>query len=292
MTFLELVQRTRRECGIPGDGPTTTANQTREMRRLVDWVSQAYVELQEERSDWDFLRKPTTFNTQHGTSQSSGDTVYSGNVYEIVTRTTTDFDSIGILYTGASNTPGATYYITTTTVLGSGDSTTLAGKQSYSVGSGATYDINLSDFAKWRSDSFRSYLKSAGIATQIILSQYYNYSDFRDFYLLGSRQLVTARPLYITVAPDRSLVLGFTPNDIYVVTGEYYRTPQVLSADADIPLMPDRFHMAIVYKAMMKYGLFESAAEQIEAGKAGYSMIANRLMAEYTPIIQNTSTFI
>ena len=63
MTFLQLVQRTRQECGIAGDGPTTVVGQTKSMKRLVDWVSQSYVEIQEECPDFDFLRKSVSFNT-------------------------------------------------------------------------------------------------------------------------------------------------------------------------------------------------------------------------------------
>jgi hypothetical protein len=167
---------------------------------------------------------------------------------------------------------------------------TVDGTQTYAVGSGLA--INLTDFASWRNNSFRQYLQSAGVATEIILSQYYNYSEFRDFYLLGSRKLVTGRPLYVTIAPDRSLLFGFTPNDVYVTSAEYYRTAQELTLDADEPLMPSRFHMAFVYKAMQKYGAFEVAQEQIAAGKEGYAMIINRLRQEYTPMVQATGSFL
>jgi hypothetical protein len=293
MTFLDIVKRTRQECGIAGDGPTTTVGQTREMKRLVDWVSQSYVEIQNEHEDWAFMRKSFSFLTQHGTTQTAGTTLMVGSVYEIVTRTTLDFDTVADLFTGASNTAGATYLITGTATLGVGDVTTLIGKQIYTVGSGATYDINLADFAYWRNDSFRSYLKSAGVGTEVILSQYYDFSQFRDFYLLGSRKLVTARPLYITIYPnDFSLMLGFTPNDVYYVHGEYYRTPHIMSADTDTPLFPAQFHMAIVYRAMEKYGLFEAASEQITAGKQFYSSYLNKMEAAYLPQIMSTGGFL
>ena len=223
MTFLQLVQRTRQECGIAGDGPTTTSGQTREMKRLCDWVSQAWVEIQEEHSDFLFMRKQVTFNTVNG-------------------------------------------------------------QQQYHVGTGL--DIDVSDFASWRRDSFMQYLESAGIATQIILSEYYDYTEFRNFYLLGSRQLVTGRPLYMTIAPDKSVLFGFTPNDIYVTKAEYYCVPQVLASDDDTPTMPSRFHMAIVYRAMQKYGLFEVANEQIQAGKEGYSQQIARLREDQLPMVR------
>jgi hypothetical protein len=168
---------------------------------------------------------------------------------------------------------------------------TVAGQQQYHVGAGL--DIDVSDFGEWRRDSFRSYLSSAGVGTEVILSHYYDYSDFRDYYLLGSRKLVTGRPLFIAANPsDRSLLLGFTPDDVYTVSGEYYRTPQLLTADADEPLMPVRYHMAIVYKAMIKYGMYEAAQEQITAGQEQYAKLFNRLVIDQTPPTTTAGSFI
>ena len=230
MTFLQLCNRAKQECGISGADLTTTVGQTKELKRLVDWVAQSYVEVQEERDDWDFMRKPVTFNT-------------------------------------------------------------VDGQQTYHVGSGL--DINIADFGKWRNDSFRAYLQSAGVGTEVILQQYYNYSEFRDFYLLGSRRLVTGRPLYITINPsDRALLLGFTPNDVYVTSAEYYCTPAEFTADADTPIFPSRFHMLVVYKAMQKYGLFESAQEQIESGRTQYNTMLNRMLSDQTPQIMHGGSFI
>ena len=221
MTFLELCKRVRQECGVAGDGPITTVNQTREMKRIVDWTSQAWVDIQNARADWEFMRSSVTFNT-------------------------------------------------------------MAGQQIYAPG----VDIPITDFKKWRNESFRQYLQSAGVATEIILGQYLSFSEFRDFYMLGSRRLVTGRPLYITITPDRHLAFGFTPNDTYVTTGEYYRKAQVLAADTDVPQMPEDYHMLIVYGAMKKYGMFEVANEQTAAASDGYTTLYNRLETEYAPAME------
>jgi len=220
MNFLELVKRARQECGIAGDGPITTVNQTREMKRLVDWTAQAWVDIQNERSDWDFLRKPVTFNT-------------------------------------------------------------VAGQQEYAAGS----DINITDFKKWRKDSFREYLESAGEGSQQYLGQS-NYTAFRDYYMFGSQRLITSMPLHISITPDRKLALGPCPDNVYVIEGEYYRRAQVLAADADVPLMDEDYHMLIVYGVMKKYGMFEVANEQISAAREEKSRLELRLINEYTPEIE------
>jgi hypothetical protein len=221
MTFLELVARLHQECGVSGSAPDTVIGQTGMMKRLVDWTAQAWVDIQNERFDWDFLKKPFTFNT-------------------------------------------------------------VAAQQEYS----AAGDISLADFKRWVNDSFRAYLTSAGVATEVILSQYPNYEDFRNFYLLGSRRLVTGRPLYVVIAPNRNLILGFTPNDVYTVSGEYWRSAQRLALDADGPIIPEDYQMLIVYYAMKKYGYFDVAAEQLATAKEESTKLYNRLVFDYTPRIE------
>lgn len=67
MTFLEIAQRIRQECGIPGSGPTTLVGQTGELKRVVDWMAAAYQDIQSKHLTWDFLRKEFTFSCVVGT---------------------------------------------------------------------------------------------------------------------------------------------------------------------------------------------------------------------------------
>lgn len=64
MNFLQLVNRTRSECGIPAE-PLTTLQSTlsRESGRFVDWVGQSWLDLQTQRADWQWMRQTFTFPT-------------------------------------------------------------------------------------------------------------------------------------------------------------------------------------------------------------------------------------
>ncbi len=76
MNYLELCRRARRECGIAGaeTNPTAVTSQVGEYRRLVDWVSEAWTEIQGRHTDWRWLRRELTFNTTAGDgSYSYGD---------------------------------------------------------------------------------------------------------------------------------------------------------------------------------------------------------------------------
>ena len=217
MNYLGLVNRTMQECGIPGSELTTTANQVTEKKRFVDWVAQAWLEIQLGIEDWQFLRSDFEFDT-------------------------------------------------------------VADQQSYDVES----DVLLTDFANWKDNSFRIYLKASTRSAESFLSQWL-YNEFRDVYMFGTNATATAQPSVISIAPDKALLFGLLPNDVYTVRGEYYMTPQELSDDADIPLMPTRFHMAIVYKAMMSYGVFEAATEVYQRGDTLYNTFINKLKADQAP---------
>lgn len=226
MNFLQLVNRTKAECGISGADLTTVVGATKELGRLVGWVSQAYVEIQESSPDLEWMRKPFSFDT-------------------------------------------------------------VAQQQSYD----ASTDMLLTDFGMFRNGSFRIYLKSAGVANEIFLNQL-DYTQFRDYYMYGTRQITYARPTNIAITPAKDLVLGLVPDTVYTVNGEYYINPVVLAADADTPAMPARYHMAIVYKAMMKYGMFESAQEQVTTGQQLYSEVMNKMNFDQSPTLLSAAPFI
>jgi hypothetical protein len=57
------------------------------------------------------------------------------------------------------------------------------------------------------------------------------------------------------------------------LTFEYWRTPQELVNNADQPRMPSRFHLCVVYRAMMQYALYENAQEVAQqAGRNAVKM--------------------
>lgn len=64
MNFLQLCQRTRQECGIAGTGPTAVTGQTGELKRVVDWVAEAYKRIcAKQMGNWKFLRSEFSVNT-------------------------------------------------------------------------------------------------------------------------------------------------------------------------------------------------------------------------------------
>lgn len=122
--------------------------------------------------------------------------------------------------------------------------------------------------------------------TNIILNNSFiphiDWSDFVAAYALSNIQ--SGQPIACTTTPAIELKFAPSPNAAYAVSGEYYKTPQELAVDSDIPEMPTTFHMAIVYRAMMKYARYDAAGEiysdaQIEYRRMIKSLELNQLQS-------------
>ena len=61
LTFLDLCQRLRQECGISGTGPSAVLNQVGEMQRIVSWIQTAWLDIQTAHQDWDYFRTTITW---------------------------------------------------------------------------------------------------------------------------------------------------------------------------------------------------------------------------------------
>ncbi len=122
----------------------------------------------------------------------------------------------------------------------------------------------ISRFARWYADKlvnrWKIYLQSAGVATQNELI-HISYDQYQFLYMLGANQSITGYPVHVAIDPQNNILLGPNPNDVYVVTGEYCRSRQVLSANVDTPEMPAQYHDLIVAETMLRYAEDQSAPE-------------------------------
>lgn len=221
MTFLQLVNRLITECGVSGGPLVTVASQTGSLGRCVNWVGDAWNELQTLHDDWIWMR------------------------------------SSNILGAGVSFVP-------------------LAGLPTCTLGIGAgQVGVATDSFGKWDRTTFRDYPTSVGVSSEIFLDCI-DFDVWRNDYMLGAMRTVQTRPTVIAIGPDQSLNVGPPSNGLYTVTGDYYMAPTLMALDADVPLgLPLRFHLLIVYMAMLKYAGYESAMDVYQRAIAE----TNRLMA-------------
>lgn len=63
MTFLDLVKRLRSEAGGSGTGPSAVTGQSGESLRFVNWINTAWQDIQNDQTEWRFMRFGFTLNT-------------------------------------------------------------------------------------------------------------------------------------------------------------------------------------------------------------------------------------
>ena len=145
-------------------------------------------------------------------------------------------------------------------------------------------DAGLTDFGNWKRDSFRASTVNNLYRDEQLLN-YMDWSTYRNLYRYANMRNTLARPVVVSITPNKDLAFGSTPDQAYTINGEYYTQPVSLSADSDTPGIPVRFQMIIVYRAMMYYAGYESAPEVLARGDFEYRRLYSRMEIDQLPTI-------
>lgn len=140
-----------------------------------------------------------------------------------------------------------------------------------------------SRFKRWDRDNLRIYTTATGVADETRLT-YLPWEQWRHPFRTGVQ--TAGRPTMATTMPNGSLGVGYKPTAGFTISGDYHKSAQSLTADADTPEMPSEYHMAIVYRAMMMYGRYMGANEVYEDGQVNYTRIVRQLAANQAPELQ------
>jgi len=98
-----------------------------------------------------------------------------------------------------------------------------------------------------------------------------------------SAYTATGKPSAFTINPLGAITLLPTPDSVYAITFEYYKTPTAMTVDADVSAIPERFHRAIVARAMIYYGNYENAPEVKADGLERFSEAMDQLGTDQLP---------
>ena len=137
---------------------------------------------------------------------------------------------------------------------------TYTAKQAKATDDGTTTGTSI--LGNWKRDSFRCATSGNSYADEMLMG-FMPYWQFRNLYEYGSMRASRSRPVVFTVDPQKQLRFGITPDAAYTIVYEFYRTPITLSADADEPACPERFHAIPAYRALRAYGIFMAAPEVV-----------------------------
>lgn len=141
---------------------------------------------------------------------------------------------------------------------------------------------------KWLLPTFRVYKTSVGFLSEVPMDPM-DYNDWRDMYQVGAMRTSQAQPIAVTVHPDMSLAIS-CPLVGYTITGDYISAPVGLEEDADIPGLPNRFIMAIVWKALMDYATEESSPEMFAKASTHFDSIMRKMEVSQLPNIYPTGS--
>ena len=123
-----------------------------------------------------------------------------------------------------------------------------------------------------------AYPSAAGINARLFL-EYVEWERFRQLTV----PVVNGTPVAFCLRPDGDVQYYPRPNAATVAVHEYFRAPQLLVANNDVPRLPAWSHMAIVWKAVMiGCGKNKDWSRQ-ESAEERYEAIFQRMLRECTP---------
>jgi hypothetical protein len=141
--------------------------------------------------------------------------------------------------------------------------------------------LGMPDLGYWAkpSDAYApTVLDSANPSSEAPLT-FWEYERFRAAYIVGPQ--TNAWPQHWSIAPaDGSLLLGPAPATAMTLRIDYFKAPQELTQDADVPDMPPKFHPLIVWAAMSQLAGFDAAPETLARAYDNYQRDLSALIAE------------
>lgn len=151
------------------------------------------------------------------------------------------------------------------------------------VGKGEyTFDeLNLAQGVQWDTRSMRVAVAD-NLADETFLL-HMGFPQFRDYWLFSSRRTVQSRPLNASVDFSTHLRIAPLPDQPYNLVLEYQIMPEPLVDNEDVPVIPDRFQMAIVWKALRHYGMYEAAPEVVARAEHEYRASMNHIYLDQSP---------
>lgn len=107
------------------------------------------------------------------------------------------------------------------------------------------------------------------------------WSLWRTKYDRGSHD--ASRPVEYSISPAGELCVGPKPDQTYTVRGEYWKSPQTLSANSDEPECPSHLHKIIVWRAMMLMANGDESMATYQFARPEYLRLFSVMCSEQLP---------
>jgi hypothetical protein len=144
-------------------------------------------------------------------------------------------------------------------------------------------DMSIIDLKLWDSNSFLIHDPDLGYTDQGFIV-YQNYSDWRRSNRVQMEARASDRPQSFTILPSNAIRFEPKPNKIYTIEGEYKKSTQHFSLDADEPTgLGEDFEMMIVWLALTYYAHKQNAPEVLEQAQTKFADLLFRFEIEQLP---------
>ena len=144
-------------------------------------------------------------------------------------------------------------------------------------------EMNLPLLGQWDTNSMRVSINQDRSDETFVFNM--RWPEFRNYWRFSTRNVTEARPLNCSVDQDTNLQLGPLPEAPYWLNFQWIEVPPDLIDDDDTPVIPERWQMVIVWRALRHYGMFEAAPEVVLRAESAYNEIMLRMTLDQTPEI-------
>lgn len=161
----------------------------------------------------------------------------------------------------------------------------FTGETSPGLGSYANTQFGITRFARWINlpDVMSIYNKDLGNSDEQFIYPI-EYWRYRRLYDIGPQE--PARPSCFSISPSNTLCLGPIPDDEYVIRGEYYKSPQELVNNDDIPEVPQQHRPIIAWKALLLLSEYDEGGIAMNVALRRYREALGDLERDQLPQLQ------
>jgi len=303
---------------LPFAGPQTIVGATGQYLEFVNYIQQAYKTLQLDQKNWKFRTKPFQLTLIAGQNFYTLAQIRAQipDYEEIIHMHFIDDSQYGLVAqnqsppaatttTGVVTQQSDTYYVTLTSITGyntfdpvliTDNTNSIAGPIQSINGSIVSFAVEnvtvtgtATSIASGAAVTYTGTYNPPNVANQTFcfFIEYQNWRGWKD-----RNKLPNGKPTYYTRTPDRSLEFNPVPdttNSPYIFYNDYRSTIDVLNttSNTSTPLyLPDQFHEAICWRAIMYWALARRKPDTYQAANIEYTRIMTQAYLDNIPTVE------
>lgn len=135
-------------------------------------------------------------------------------------------------------------------------------------------------FGRWRAqdNDYQVQTYNSGSPNGLLPLEFWQLDRFRAFWVY--RDMGASQPTAWTVDENDQLLIGPKPSAAFMLRIDYWKEPMELTADADVPDLPDRFKLLPMWRALQEVAKADAAPEVLARAETNYMALHRDLMTD------------